>query len=90
VVGNRLQETGPQTDMVMDFGLISQAIKKHLSGLDHSHLNDTLGTDSPTAEVLAQWIYRRLEPDLPGLVAVTIAETPLSSCRYEELGLVPL
>lgn len=80
---NSLHRTGPKRNMVTDFSDISRVVKKLIrSHLDHHHLNTTLGTDSPTAEYIAQWVYHRLKPDLPYLAAVQINETANSSVTY--------
>jgi len=82
---NELQPSGPSTNMVMDFKDISSLVKPMLEAfLDHHWLNDTLETDSPTVEFLAQWIYRHLKPQTPNLYSVTLYETPTSKARYWE------
>ena len=79
----KLQSSGSQTNMVVDFYQISQAVKPMIEDyLDHRWLNDTLQTDSPTAEFIACWIFHHLEPFLPGLYSVTIFETPTCSASY--------
>lgn len=78
-----LHTSGPQTNMVTDFSLISKTAKKLIaSHLDHRHLNNTMQTDSPTAEFIAQWCFHRLRPSLPNMTAVTIHETASSSATY--------
>jgi 6-pyruvoyltetrahydropterin/6-carboxytetrahydropterin synthase len=78
-----LVTTGPKAGMLVDFGDLSAAVKPLVEKyLDHWHLNDTTGLDNPTSEELARWIYNKLKPDLPWLVAVTIQETCTSSCEY--------
>ena len=41
-----------ETGMVIDFGMIDGVIDQ----LDHTHLNDILGSDNPTSERVALWI----------------------------------
>lgn len=83
VSSQTLQRTGSETNMVTDFGRISSSVKKLLlSHLDHHHLNDTLQTDSPTAEYIAGWCFKMLKPALPQLSAVTIQETMTSSATF--------
>lgn len=84
VRGERLVASGPKVGMVMDYGDISAAIAPlYESHLDHHDLNETTALWSPTSEALAQWLFDRLAPVLPGLVAVTIRETCTAECRYE-------
>lgn len=82
--GARLQRRGPQSNMLADFCDISAAAKKVIaSHLDHHHLNDTLQTESPTAEFIARWIYRALAPALgPRLVEVELRETATAVVLY--------
>lgn len=78
-----LQQSGPQTGMVWDFGLVSLAIKNLLEwSLDHWHLNDTTGLTNPTSEELARWIFNKVKADLPLLTEVRVEETCTSSANY--------
>lgn len=81
--GHDLKRTGPKENMLMDFSDISSVIKELVdTRLDHYHLNDTLDTDMPTSEYVAQYVYFALAPALPMLYAVEIKETCTSSCTY--------
>lgn len=82
--GARLQRSGPQRNMLADFCDISAAAKKIIaSHLDHHHLNETLQTDSPTAEFIARWVFRALAPALgPRLVEVELRETATAVVVY--------
>ncbi|MCB1213156.1 MAG: 6-carboxytetrahydropterin synthase [Chlamydiia bacterium] len=78
-----LKESGPETNMVMDFEHVSKAMEGLMkSHLDHCHLNDTLETDSPSAEFIAHWIYQRLKETLPILYEVCVHESPTSCAAY--------
>lgn len=80
-----LHDSGPQTNMVADFGLISKAVKKLISShLDHHHLNNSLHTNSPTAEFIANWCFDHLSPLLPSLSAVTIKETANATATFRQ------
>lgn len=81
--GADLQTRGPATNMLCDFGQVSKVVKPLIeSHLDHHHLNDTLKTDSPTAEFIAKWVYDQIEKHLPNLDAVMIKETASSVAIY--------
>jgi 6-pyruvoyltetrahydropterin/6-carboxytetrahydropterin synthase len=83
VTADTLVTGGPKTGMVVDYGDISVAVDPIVEAhLDHYDLNDTTGLADPTSEALAQWLFRALDPLLPGLSAVTIRETCTSECRY--------
>jgi len=68
---------------VMDFGDVKTAFQPILDRLDHYYLNDIEGLENPTAEVLARWIWQRLEPRLPLLSRIEIHETCTTGCSYE-------
>ncbi|BAW96155.1 6-pyruvoyl tetrahydropterin synthase [[Synechococcus] sp. NIES-970] len=84
--GDRLHTTGPKQGMLFDFGDIKKYVQPLLDQyLDHYHLNDSLGMESPTSEAIAQWIYGELKKvNLPGLAAVEIKETCTAGCIYTE------
>lgn len=82
-----IKSSGCKKGMLIDYGDISAAFKPIVDEyLDHWHLNDTLRTDSPTSEFIAKWIYDKLKPVLPMLVAVRIEETCTSAAEYWEEG----
>ncbi len=60
--------------MIIDFSDLKQIVGREVIGkLDHRCVNDLI--DNPTAENMADWIWRRLTPELPGLVEVELCET---------------
>jgi 6-pyruvoyltetrahydropterin/6-carboxytetrahydropterin synthase len=64
---------GPAQGMVLDFGDLSEIVKREVLALcDHTSLNDLL--DNPTAERIVVWIWKRLAPWLP-LAELTLWET---------------
>lgn len=67
---------------LIDFGEVKERIKPVEQQLDHALLNDIEGLSTPTAEMLAKWIYDRLKPDLKELVMVRLYETPRNSVEY--------
>jgi len=75
-------EVQPQTGWVRDFADLSAAMTDTVDLLDHRYLNDIEGLENPTSEVLATWIWRRLQPRLPGLSRIVIHETCTSGCEY--------
>jgi len=81
--GEKLIESGPKVNMLIDFNDIAVVVSPLIENfLDHHWINDTLGTDSPTAEYIAKWIYEYLEPKLPMLSAVILNETTTSKVTY--------
>jgi 6-pyruvoyltetrahydropterin/6-carboxytetrahydropterin synthase len=51
--------------------------------LHHRCLNDIPGLENPTSELLARWIWERLEPRLPTLSWVGVLETSTAGCCYD-------
>ncbi len=78
-------ELDPVTGWVMDFTDIKAAFAPLFERLDHRYLNEIEGLENPTSEMLARWIFVRLEPCLPGLERVVVNETCTSgvSCSRE-------
>lgn len=77
----------PKTNMIMDFGDISAVVEPLLKiFLDHKFLNETLQTDSPTAEFIAKFCFDNLKDRIPNrlLKAVKISETENTEVIYDE------
>jgi 6-pyruvoyltetrahydropterin/6-carboxytetrahydropterin synthase len=85
----RAYARGPSLDeggMLLDFGALKGALREVLGGLDHSLLNEErFFADDPSAERIAEFIFRGLAERLPGapLHAVEVFETETSMARYE-------
>lgn len=73
----------PHTGFVVDFFEIEKVFGPLLTSLDHSYLNDLPGLANPTAELIAQWIWGRIKPDLPQLSAIVCYETPNCWAEYD-------
>ncbi|GAB4327087.1 MAG: hypothetical protein Kow0074_22180 [Candidatus Zixiibacteriota bacterium] len=54
--------------------------------LDHTALNDIEGLSNPTAEMLAQWVWRRLRMELVPVTEVGVRETCMMGCVYRGEG----
>ncbi|MGN2246665.1 6-carboxytetrahydropterin synthase QueD [Frateuria sp. GZRR35] len=68
-------ELDPAMGWVMDFADVKAAFAPLFEQLDHHYLNEIEGLENPTSEMLARWIFRRLEPRLPALDRVVVHET---------------
>jgi 6-pyruvoyltetrahydropterin/6-carboxytetrahydropterin synthase len=73
---------GATSGWVVDFADITEACRPVREQLDHRYLNEIEGLDNPTSEILAQWIWERLAPTLPGLSCVVVQETCTSGAEY--------
>jgi 6-pyruvoyltetrahydropterin/6-carboxytetrahydropterin synthase len=58
--------------MVLDLGVVRQAIEGVRSRLDHHLLDDVAGLGPATLENLCAFVWRQLAPALPGLAAVRV------------------
>lgn len=76
-------EPDPQSGMLLDLGLFERALGQVHDALDHRLLDEVEGIGPATLENLASWIWRRLEPALPGLHRVTVLRDSYGdSCSY--------
>lgn len=76
----------PELGWVIDYADIRRATEPVRARLDHYYLNEIEGLENPTSEILAQWIWDRLEPTLTGLTAVTVSETCTARCTVRGGG----
>ena len=67
---------------VVAFAEIKRLVTDVLGPLDHHLLNDVPGLEQPTTERIAEWIWHKLKPDLPGLCKITLWENQNSGCTY--------
>jgi 6-pyruvoyltetrahydropterin/6-carboxytetrahydropterin synthase len=86
VKGHTLVAEGAKAGMLIDYGDLQNYIQPLLDDyLDHYYLNESTGLENPTSELIAKWIYDKLEIlGLPGLWAVEIRETCTSGARYSK------
>ena len=68
---------------LVDYGEITAAFDPVRDRLDHHCLNEVEGLENPTSEVLAHWLWQRLEPVLPLLARIDVHETCTSACVYQ-------
>jgi 6-pyruvoyltetrahydropterin/6-carboxytetrahydropterin synthase len=78
-----LQSAAPDsTGFIRDYRELA-ALKEFIdSELDHRHLNDVLGHDRTTSEVIAKWIYDWSKARWPEVAAVRVSETPRTWAEY--------
>lgn len=69
-----LRTQGPEQGMVEDFDFLGKIVHEAvIERLDHTYLNDLF--PNPTAELIAAWIWERLENKLSGLSEIALWET---------------
>lgn len=88
VKGEKLILDGSKAGMLIDYGDLQNYMQPLLDDfLDHYYLNESLNLENPTSELIAKWIYEKLEVlGLPGLMAVEIRETCTSGARYTKMS----
>ena len=65
----------------MDFSDLKRIVRREVvDPLDHKCVNDVI--DNPTAELMAVWIWERLNVQLGGLVEIELYETEDCSVVY--------
>ena len=67
---------------VRDFADLKTAFEPLYQQLDHNYLNEIPGLENPTSEVLAEWIWKRLQPGLPLLSKIVVSETCTSAAVF--------
>ena len=72
-----------KTGWVMDFADLGVAFKPLYRQLDHNYLNEIPGLENPTSEVIARWIWDRLQPELPNLSRIVVRETCTTGAVYQ-------
>lgn len=72
----------PELGWLLDFADIDRVVDPVVASVDHRLLNEIPGLENPTSELLAVWLWRAIQPGLPGLAEVMVAETPSSRCVY--------
>lgn len=75
-------EVGEDTGWVVDFGELDRVVDPIIARLDHRTLNDIPGLENPTSELLCVWLWREIQPQLPILREISVAETRDSRCSY--------
>ena len=68
---------------LVDFEDLDKALQVVRADLDHRYLNEVEGLACPTLENIAQWIWRRLKSDFPGICKIVV-ERPscFEGCIY--------
>ena len=75
--------------MSVDFKELKAVLRKHCAELDHSNLNEILGVEDPTAEVIAQRLYFKLQGECAsfahlGIAKVIVWESDTASATFSE------
>ncbi len=77
-------ECDPKLGWLMDYAEIKAVFTQVWEQLDHHYLNEIPGLENPTSENIAVWVWQQLQPRLPLLVEVGVAETCTAQAVYRE------
>jgi len=75
-------EINPTYGWIVDFSDLKTAFKPLEKIMDHHCLNEIEGLENPTAEIMARWLFERIQPELPQLADITVKETANTSAIY--------
>lgn len=80
------RETLDQANIAFDFTVLKNALGQIVDDLDHTDLNvnPELNGESPSAEYIARYIYRRMKQSIPELLKICVFETPTQCAVYYE------
>ena len=71
----------PASGLAIDFSDLKAIVEREVVDLlDHRYVNDLI--DNPSAENMTVWMWRRLQPALPGLVEIELWETRRCAVVY--------
>ena len=74
----------PEQGWVADLGALDEALRALAAELDHGHLNDHAGLETPTLERLCLHFAKRLRPQFPGLSRVVVSRPTVGErCAME-------
>jgi len=73
----------PDTGWIVDYNEIKAAFEPLLTKMDHFCLNEIPGLENPTAEVMAEWIFKQISKTLPQVSDITVCETPTTEAIYK-------
>lgn len=65
-----------------DLAALEGPLRRIHDRLDHRYLNEIEGLENPTSEIMAEWLWRALAPNVSDLVAVLVRESPECACLF--------
>ena len=70
------------TGFVMDFNDIERKFMPIKKQVDHHYLNEIVGLENPTSEILIEWIWNKLKPDFQELSKLVLWENEESRVEF--------
>ncbi|MGE0199741.1 MAG: 6-pyruvoyl tetrahydropterin synthase family protein [Candidatus Melainabacteria bacterium] len=86
VVAQTRDEDLDQANIAIDFSVMKRELDVIIQEIDHTDLNEypPFAGQSPSAELIARYIYQRIKPGLPQTSRVIVYETPTQYVAYYE------
>lgn len=80
------KDTLDKANIAFDFTVLKGELKQIVDSLDHTDLNERpdFNGESPSAEFIARYIYKRIKLVVPELTKVCVFETPTQCAVYYE------
>lgn len=70
-------------DLSIDYDHLDRMWAPVFEQLDHACLNEIEGLGNPTSELISQWIWNQVKPNLAGLSHVTVYETASCGAHFD-------
>jgi 6-pyruvoyltetrahydropterin/6-carboxytetrahydropterin synthase len=79
-------ETLDKSNILIDYKVLKKYLKEILDYLDHQDINELpeFKGISPSSEILAKFIYKKLKEKVPNVSKISIWETTTSCATYWE------
>ncbi|OYU25428.1 MAG: 6-pyruvoyl tetrahydropterin synthase [Burkholderiales bacterium PBB2] len=72
-----------ERDLSVDYDHLDEVWAPFHMQLNYQCLNEIVGLDNPTSEVISAWLWQRLKPQLPELSWVTVYETGSCGANFD-------
>ena len=75
-----------KSNILVDYKVIKKVLKEVTDYLDHQDINELpeFKDVSPSSEILAQYIYKKMKEQIPQTSKISVWETPTSCASYFE------
>lgn len=75
-----------KSNILIDFKVLKAFVNEVVDYLDHKDINELpeFKGVSPSSEIIAKYIYKKIEEKFPNVAKVSVYETPTSCATYFE------
>ncbi len=78
------KDTLDKANVAFDFTVLKAELNQIVDDLDHQDLNVVFEGESPSAEYIARYVYKRIQKNVPEITKAVVFETPTQSACYFE------